>query len=149
MVTHTLEAMLSHCTAVSLREQQVGNGEFDQTSSILPVGAIPPGRRCEERMEYRCICSYEMLEAINEDSVVIEQGEAIAANRSTEGMLLFMGMAPHTKQLIEVHTSRLGWGRTANVLEVRWARPVRVEPLGDLYLVGCRRIFGPCHYLSF
>ena len=100
-------------------------------------------------MEYRCICSYEMLEVINEDSVVIEQGEAIAVNRSTEGMLLFMGMAPHAKQLIEVHTSRLAWGRTANVFEARWARQVRVESLGDLYLVGCRRIFGPCHYLSF
>lgn len=149
MATHTLEAMFSHCTAVSLREQQVGNREFDQTSSRLPVGALPPGRRCEERMEYRCICSYEMLEGINEDSVVIEQGEAIAVNRSTEGMLLFMGMAPHAKQLIEVHTPRLGWGRTANVFEARWTRPVRVEPIGDLYLVGCRRIFGPCHYLSF
>ena len=149
MAKHTLEAMLSHCTAVSLREQQVGNREFDQTSSRLPVGAIPPRRRCEERMEYRCICSYEMLEVINEDSVVIEQGEAIAVNRSTEGMLLFMGMAPHAKQLIEVHTSRLGWGRTANVFEARWTRQVRVESLGDLYLVGCRRIFGPCHYLSF
>jgi hypothetical protein len=149
MATHTLEAMLSHCTAVSLREQQVGNREFDQTSGRLPVGAILPSRRCEERMEYRCICSYEMLEVVNEDSVVIEQGEAIAVNRSTEGMLLFMGMAPHAKQLIEVHTSRLGWGRTANVFEARWARQVRVESLGDLYLVGCRRIFGPCHYLSF
>jgi len=149
MATHTLEAMLSHCTAVSLREQQGGNREFDQTSGRLPVGAILHSRRCEERMEYRCICSYEMLEVVNEDSVVIEQGEAIAVNRSTEGMLLFMGMAPHAKQLIEVHTSRLGWGRTANVFEARWARQVRVESLGDLYLVGCRRIFGPCHYLSF
>ena len=149
MATHTLEAMLSHCTAVSLQEQQGGNREFDQTSGRLPVGAILPSRRCEERMEYRCICSYEMLEVVNEDSVVIEQGEAIAVNRSTEGMLLFMGMAPHAKQLIEVHTSRLGWGRTANVFEARWARQVRVESLGDLYLVGCRRIFGPYHYLSF
>ena len=100
-------------------------------------------------MEYRCICSYEMLEVINEDSVIIAQGEAIAVNRSTEGMLLFMGMALHAKQLIEVHTSPLAWGRTANVFEARWARQVRVESLGDLYLVGCRRIFGPCHYLLF
>ena len=149
MATHTLGAMLSHCTAVSLREQQEGNREFDQTSGRLPVGAIPPRRRCEERMEYRCICSYEMLEVINEDSVIIAQGEAIAVNRSTEGMLLFMGMALHAKQLIEVHTSRLAWGRTANVFEARWARQVRLESLGDLHLVACRRIFGPCHYLLF
>ena len=150
MATHTLEAMLSYYTAVSSRERQVGIREFDQTSSRLPVGAIPLiSQRCEERMEYRGICLYEMLEVINEDSGIIEQGEAIAVNRSTEGILLFMGMAPHAKQLIEVHTSRFGWGRTANVFEARWVRQVRVESLGDLYLVGCRRIFGPCHYLSF
>ena len=149
MATYTLEAMLSHCTAASLREQQVGNREFDQTSGRLPVGAIPPTRRCEERMECRCICSYEILEVIKEDSVVIEQGEAITVNRSTEGILLFMGMAPHAKQLIEVHTPRFGWGRTVNVFESRWARPVQAESLGNLYLIGCRRILGPCHYLSF
>ena len=68
---------------------------------------------------------------------------------STEGMLLFMGRAPHAKQLIEVDTPRSGWGRTVNVFETRWAKPVQVESHGNLYLVGCRRIFGPCHYLSF
>jgi hypothetical protein len=100
-------------------------------------------------MEYRGMCSYEVFEAIDEESVVIEQGEAFALNRSTEGMLLFMGQAPHAKQLIEVHTPRSGWGRTANVFEVRWTRPIQVESPGNLYLVGCRRIFAPCHYLLF
>ena len=60
-----------------------------------------------------------------------------------------MALAPHAKQLIEVHTPRFGWGRTVNVFEVRWARPVQAESLGNLYLIGCRRILGPCHYLSF
>ena len=64
-------------------------------------------------------------------------------------MLLLIALFPHAKQLIEVHTSRSGWGRTVNVFETRWARPVQVESLENLYLVGCRRIFGPCHYLSF
>jgi hypothetical protein len=95
------------------------------------------------------MCSYEVLEAIEGNSVVIGQGEAFALNRSTEGMLLFMGQAPHANQLIEVHTSRYGWSRTVNVFDVRWTRPVQVESLGNLYLVGCQRIFGPCHYLSF
>ena len=95
------------------------------------------------------MCSYEALEVIDEESVVIEQGEAFALNRSTEGMLLFMGRAPHAKQLIEVNNPRSGWGRTANVFETRWIKPVHVESHGNLYLVGCRRIFGPCHYLSF
>ena len=99
-------------------------------------------------MDYRGLCSYEVLKTIKKESVVIEQGEAIALNRSTEGMLLFMRQAPRTKQLIEVHIPRYGWGKTMNVFDVRWIKPVQVESFGNLYLVGCRRIFGPCHYLS-
>ncbi len=149
MATHPLEAMLSQSTAVTEPEQNVGNNDVIQASAVMPATTIPPGRRREARMEYRGICSYEVLEAIDEESVVIEQGEAFPINRSTEGMLLLMGQARQAKQLIEVHTRRSGWGRTANVFEVRWTRPVQVESLGNLYLVGCRRIFGPCHYLSF
>ena len=149
METHTLEAMFSRYTAGTMQEQNVEMQEFDEVSGVIPAATVPPGRRCEARMDYRCMCSYEVLEVIDETSVVIEQGEAFALNRSTKGMLLFMGRALHAKQLIEVHTARSGWGRTVNVFESRWARPVRMESLGDLYLVGCRRIFGPCHYLSF
>jgi hypothetical protein len=108
MATHTLEEMLSHSAAARLQEQNVGNNDVAQASAVMPAATIPPGRRCEARMEYRCVCSYEVLEAIDEESVVIEQGEAFALNRSTEGMLLFMGQAPHAKQLIEVHTPRSG-----------------------------------------
>jgi hypothetical protein len=149
MATHTLEAMLSRSTVVKLQEQNVGNKDIVQASAMMPATTIPPRRRCEARMEYRCMCSYEVLEAIEEESVVIEQGEAFTLNRSAEGILLLMGRAPHAKQLIEVHTSRSGWGRTVNVFEARWTEPVQVESLGNLYLVGCRRTFGPCHYLSF
>jgi hypothetical protein len=149
MATHTLEAMFSHSVAVTQREQNVENNDVVQASGVVAATTIPPGRRCEVRMEYRSMCTYEVLEVIDKESVVIEQGEAFALNRSAEGMLLFMGYTPHAKQLIEVHTPRSGWGRTANVFEVRWARPVQVESLENLYLVGCRRIFGPCHYLSF
>jgi hypothetical protein len=115
----------------------------------MPATVIPLGRRCEARMDFQCMCSYEVLEAIDEESSVIEQGKAFALDRSTEGMRLFMALAPHAKQLIEVHTLRSGWGQTANVFEVRWARPLQVESFENLYLVGCQRIFGPCHYLSF
>ena len=150
METHTLEAMLSPSAAVTWREQNVGNKGVDQTSAMMPpVMTIHPGRRCEERVEYRHMCSYEVLEAIEEKSVVIGQGEAFALNRSTKGLLLLIALVPHAKQLIEVHTTRSGWGRTVNVFEVRWARPVQVESLENLYLVGCQRIFGPLHYLSF
>lgn len=149
MATHTHEEMLSYSAPDTQRERNVGNNDVDQASAVMPGTTIPLGRRCEVRVEYRCMCSYEVLKAIDEESVVIEQREAFPINRSTEGMLLLMGQARHAKQLIEVHTRRSGWGRTANVFEVRWTRPVQVESLGSLYLVGCRRIFGPCHYLSF
>ena len=149
MATHTFEAMLSHYTAVTLQEQHVGNTEVDQASGVIPATTIPPGRRCEARMEYRRMCSYEVIKAMDEKSVVIEQGETFALNRSMEGMLLFMGRPPDATQLIKVYSTRLGRGRTVNVFESRWTKPVHVESLGNLYLVGCRRIFGPCHYLSF
>jgi hypothetical protein len=149
MTTHTLEEILSHSPAVTQWEQNVGNKDVDRAFAVKPATTIPPGRRCEARMDYRYMCSYEVLEAIEGNSVVIGQGEAFALNRSMEGMLLLIALAPHARQLIEVHTTRSGWGRTVNVFETRWARPVRVESLGNLYLVGCQRIFGPCHYLSF
>ena len=149
MATHTLDAIFSQYIAFRRQEQNVGIEEFDQTSGVMSAATVLPGRRCEVRMEYRCMCSYEVIEVIDEESVVIEQGEAFALNRSTEGMLLFMGRAPHAKQLIEMHTPRSGWGRTVNVFETRWAKPVQVESHGNLYLVGCQRIFGPCHHPSF
>ena len=147
MTTQNLEATLSPYAAVTLQEQNMGNIDVDQASAMMPDTAIPPGRRCEGRMDYRCMCSYEVLRAIAEELFVIEQGNAFVLNRSTEGLLLFMALAPHVKQLIEVHSPRSEWGRTANVFEVRWARPVQVESFGNLYLVGCRLIFNPCHYL--
>jgi hypothetical protein len=149
MATHILVETLSHSVPVTQREPNTGNNDVDQASTVMPATVIPLGRRCEARMDFQCMCSYEVLEAIDEESSVIEQGKAFALDRSTEGMRLFMALAPHAKQLIEVHTLRSGWGQTANVFEVRWARPLQVESFENLYLVGCQRIFGPCHYLSF
>ncbi len=104
MATHTLEEMLSHSAAARLQEQNVGNNDVVRAAAVMPATTIPPGRRCEARMEYRGMCSYEVFEAIDEESVVIEQEEACALNQSKEGMLLLMGEAPQAKQLIEVHT---------------------------------------------
>ena len=149
MAMHTLEAMLSHVAAVTQREQSVGIKDVSQASAVMPTTAIPSGRRCEARMEYRCMCSYGMLEGIEKESALIEQGVAFTLNRSTEGMLLLMGQSPGAKQVIEVRTPRSRWSRTVTVFEARWARPVQVESFGNLYLVGCRRTYGPCHFWSF
>ena len=149
MATQTLDARRSLSSAIIAQEQHIGEIDLQQASAVLSATMTPPARRSEARVEYRSMCTYELLEAGDAQSVVIEQGEAFALNRSTEGILLVMGKAPQTKQSIEVHTSRFGWGKTVNVFEVRWSKPVQVEALGHLCLVGCRRTFGPCHYLSF
>ena len=149
MATHNHEAMLSHSAAGIPREQKVEHTDASHAPAVKSTTAISPERRGEARIDDRCLCSYEVLEAIEEESVVIGQGKAMALNRSTEGVLLFLRQAPHARQLIEVHIPRFGLGRTVNVFDVRWIRPVQVRSLGNLYLVGCRRIFGPCDYLSF
>lgn len=149
MATHTPEDMLSRSPAIPQRGWNVGNNNVDQAPVVLSATATSPGRRCEARMDYRRMCSYEVFETIGERSVVTGQGEALAVNRSMDGILLLTALVPHAKQLIEVHTPRFGWGRTVNVFEALWARPAQAESLGNLYLIGCRRILGPCHYLSF
>ncbi|NWF73024.1 MAG: hypothetical protein HXY51_08330 [Nitrospirae bacterium] len=147
MATHTLEEILSHAAACIQRDQNVGNKDVEQAFAMISDEGTPPVRRREVRVDYRCLCSYEALEAIEEESVVIGEGKAFALNRSKEGMLLLTALSPHAKQLIEVHISRSEWGRTVNVYEARWTRPAQVESLGNLYLVGCQRIFGPLHHL--
>jgi hypothetical protein len=149
MATQTPEEILSHSAAVTRRKRNIGNQDVGQASAVMPALAIPSERRCKARKDYRCLCSYEAIETVDEKFSVITQGKAFALNWSTEGMLLFMALAPHAKQLIVVYTPRSGWGRTAHVFEVRWTKPVPVESFGNLCLVGCRQIFGPSYHLSF
>lgn len=119
------------------------NREVSRLFNTVTAAPTSPERRCEARVEYQCRCSYEVAEAIDGKVAFFEYGEAFALNRSVEGMLLVMGHALHIAQLIEVHAFHSRWGQTVNVCEARWARPIQVESLGNLYLVGCRRIFGP------
>jgi hypothetical protein len=117
--------------------------ETTQLSAEGPAATVSLERRREVRMDFQQMCSYEVLDGFEEESVVIQQGEAFAFNRSKEGMLLLIDRALFDKQLFEVQSSLSGWGKTVNVFETRWARPISVESLGKLYLVGCQRIFGP------
>jgi hypothetical protein len=149
MATRTPEKILSYSAAVTRWEQKAASKDVEHRHTRLPPTASSLGQRCEARRDYQCMCSYEVLEVIDKRSVVIEQGKVFACNQSTEGILLVMRSAPHEKQLIEVHTPCSGLYRTMIVFEVRWSRLLQVESVGSLYLVGCRRMFGPCHYLSF
>jgi len=121
----------------------VGGKEVNRSFNARAAATSPPERRCEARVKYQCRCSYEVAEAIDEEVAFFEYGDAFALNRSMEGMLLVMGHALYVAQLIEVHAFHPRWGRTVNLYESRWARPIQVESLGNLYLVGCRRIFVP------
>jgi hypothetical protein len=137
MATHSIidEEMLSHFVAGTQREQNIeNNNDVDHG---------------EERADYQHMCSYEIREAIGGESVVIGDGGAFVVNRSKQGILLLTAFPLHSKQLIEVDISRSGWRRTLSVFEPRWTKSRQVESRGDLYLVGCRRKFGPCDYWSF
>lgn len=132
MATGTLEATLIPDSSILLQ---------DEDKRPLP--------RCGERTESRRACSYEVQEVVDGESVVVSRGETVALNRSEDGVLLVMNRAPRTNQIIEVHAHRGLLRRTAHVYEARWTKSVQMESLGDVYLVGCRRVLGPCHYISF
>lgn len=149
MATNTLEPDCFVISEHTRKERKLGDIGIDRRSAGMQAATIPPGLRCEARMNYRRLCPYEVIEAIDGTSVVIGQGEAFVLNQSTGGLLILIDLAPESKQLIEVHTRRSGWGWTLNILEARWAKPIQVESLGNMYLVGCRQIFGSCNYLSF
>ncbi len=88
MATHRLAPTFFPSTADTQREQRVASTEADLRFAVMP--ATFSEHRCEARMDSHCLCLYKVLEAIEEESVVIEQGKAIALNRSTKGILLFM-----------------------------------------------------------
>ena len=93
MATDGPEATLSCSPAMTQQEQNVSNKDVGQASVVASASTIPPGRRSETRLDYPCLCSYEVLDATEEESVVIEQGTAFALNQSTEGILLLMRQA--------------------------------------------------------
>lgn len=148
MATDTLEATLIPGSAVLLQDKHTGDpveGEL-----VEPIQeTIPPVLRRGERVESRRECTYEVQDVADGAPVVVKRGEAVTLNRSDDGVLLVMKRAPQVNQTIEVHTSRAAWRRTASVYETRWTKPVHMASLGDVYLVGCRRVAGPCHYVSF
>ncbi len=149
MELRSIEDMFSQYASVALQEQTGGEVEGDQPVAVISAEAGPLWRRAEARTASRQLCSYEVLDGAEGESFAIEQGEGYTLNRSADGILLFMGRPMREKQLIEIHTSRSRWGRAANVYEVRWHKPVQLESGETLYLLGGRRVFGPCDYLSF
>jgi len=73
------------------------------------VGTLGPTRRREVRVGEQKLCTYELCESIDEEAVVIQQGEVYSLNRSTHGILILMGNAPRTQQLLELHIPESRW----------------------------------------
>lgn len=140
MATRTLGVSRSHNTVPMLQDQKMRNREVAQGSGVMPAASGSPERRCGARVEYRCMCSYEVFDVFDEELVVVLQGEAFVLNRSRDGILLFLGQPFHVKQLIGVDIACSGWDRIGNVFEPRWTKPIQMRSLGNLYLVGCSRI---------
>ena len=110
------------------------------------VGIPPLTLRQETRVDEQRICAYELCESIDEEMVVIQQGETYSLNRSPHGILLLMGYMPHNEQLLEVRITESRWRRSLNLYQVQWTKPACVERRDNLFLVGCRLVFGPSRY---
>ncbi len=143
MTKYTSESTVAH------QKQNMENPDADHTSATMPSTTIPPGRRSDARKDDRRPCLYETRETREHESVVVGYGEAFALNRSRGGILLLMATAPHAKQLLEVHSLESRWSRTVSIFEPHWVRPAQVDSPERRFLVGCGRIVGPCHYMSF
>lgn len=117
-----------------------------------PVNAAPKDqgeRRRESRIEHWQVCTYETSEVPGGDTVTTQAGEAVTLDQSPEGMLLLMEKAPAPTKMLEIHTPHSLGRKTLLVFDVRWVKPVQVPSLGECYLVGCRRTFGPYPYVQF
>ncbi len=106
-------------------------------------------RRQEARVNERKVCVYGLSESIDAGRVMLEQGEVYCLNRSEHGVLVLMGNRPRYRQLIELHVPETRWEHSLNLYEVQWTRAVPVESHGDLFLVGCRLVFGASRYVTF
>ncbi|OQW31503.1 MAG: hypothetical protein A4E19_07775 [Nitrospira sp. SG-bin1] len=108
-----------------------------------------PSRRRETRMSEQKVCAYSLCESLDGNRVTIEQGEVYCINRSEHGILVLMGVRPRAQQLLELHVAETRWEYSLNLYEVQWSKIVPVEPHGQLFLVGCRLVFGASRYWTF
>ena len=108
-----------------------------------------PSRRGEARVNEQKVCAYSLCESLNGERVTIEQGEVYCINRSEHGILVLMGGRPRTRQLLELHVAETRWEYSLSLYEVQWTKLIPVESHGDLFLVGCRLVFGASRYWAF
>jgi hypothetical protein len=106
-------------------------------------------RRREARVNEQKVCAYSLCESLNGERVTIEQGEVYCINRSEHGILVLMGGRPQKQQLLELHVAETRWEYSLSLYEVQWTKLIPVESHGELFLVGCRLVFGASRYWAF
>ncbi len=142
MTHHFFERILSLWST----GQKKGETEWQAQAGHARHEIVAPAvrdRRHDDRLAIGKACSFEMNESLNEQTIVLHQGEALLLNISSGGMLLLMEPAPRVRDVVEIRTSGSKCGRTLSLLEVRWTRQLLIEEHGSRYLVGCRFRFGP------
>lgn len=139
-----------------------GTGEIVSESSVCAVGNLDtdaamasgrqvqeivcPSRRGEARVSEQKVCAYSLCESLDGGHVNIEQGEVYCINRSEHGILVLMGSRPRTRQLLELQVAETQREYSLCLYEVQWTKVVPVETQGELFLVGCRLVFGASRY---
>jgi|GEM_PF-1073719 len=108
-----------------------------------------PSRRREVRVNEQKVCAYSLCESLDGEQVTIEQGEVYCINRSQHGILVLMGSRPRRRQLLELHVAETRWEYSLSLFEVQWTRSIPIESHGELFLVGCRLVFGASRYWAF
>ena len=139
-----------------------GTGEIVSESPVCAVGNLDtdaamaggrqvkeivcPSRRGEARVSEQKVCTYSLCESVDGGHVNIEQGEVYCINRSEHGILVLMGSRPRTQQLLELQVAETQREYSLSLYEVQWTKVVPVETHGELFLAGCRLVFGASRY---
>jgi hypothetical protein len=131
-------------------------GHLNTEAAVAPIpkdakDPFPPfpTRRGEERVKEQKVCAYSLCESLDGRQVTIEQGEVYCINRSEHGILVLMGDRPRKGQLLELHVAETRWEYSLSLYEVQWTKIVPVESHGELFLAGCRLVFGASRYWAF
>ena len=129
--------------------RRMGKAEAAVVGPSNDVKASFPSRRREARVNEQKVCAYSLCESLDGEQMAIEQGRVYCLNRSEHGILVLMGSPPRKRQLLELHVAETRWEYSLNLYEVQWMKPIPVESRGELFLVGCRLVFGASRYWAF
>lgn len=149
MSADVLNKLLSYCalgTGHGAKRDKVGLSRLPGADQGASGQSDRTDCRSEERYAFQGLCHYEMIEGVTQSQVLLQRGEAITVNVSSQGVMLLMDQPPQVHQLIEIRPALEAGRREFSLFEVRWSRPVPEAMPRTMHLVGCRLKFGVCPY---